>query len=194
MIIVTRTAYSLVRLLVNSFAAGAVLYSIYALLASFPVILKCADKAKVGFADFRKSVSATKCNGILLASCDFTVCIIATCAVYVLLFIYNNGQFRLIAVAAVCVGFYCTKLLFSKALTFIIRIIAFCLLKMILTVSLPFVWLVNLLVSAVRRALTRLRKKHNLSLMKKYTKERFEKLDALTEFGLIDESFKELLK
>ena len=194
MIIVTRTAYSLVRLLVNSFAAGAVLYSIYALLASFPVILKCADKAKVDFADFRKSVSATERNGILLASCDFTVCIIAICAVYVLLFIYNNGQFRLIAVAAVCVGFYCTKRLFSKALAFIIRIIAFCLLKMIFTVSLPFVWLVNLLVSAVRRALTRLRKKHNLSLMKKYTKERFDKLDALTEFGLIDESFKELLK
>lgn len=194
MIIVTRTAYSLARLLVNSFAAGAVLYLIYALLELLPIILKCADKAKIDLATFRQSKSAAKRKGILSASCDFTVCVIATCAVCVLLFLYNNGQFRLITVAALALGFYCARLLLSEALTFIIEIIAFYLLKLIFTVSFPLLWSINLLVKVVRRILKGLQRKHKLSLMKKYTKQKFDKLDKLTEFGLIDESFKEWLK
>ena len=194
MIIVTRTAYSLARLLVNSFAAGAVLYLIYALLELLPIILKCADKAKVSLATFRQSKSAAKRKGILPASCDFTVCIIATCAVCVLLFLYNNGQFRLITLSALALGFYCARLLLSEALTFIIEIIAFYLLKLIFTVSFPLLWSIDLLVKVVRRIIKGLQRKHKLSLMKKYTKQKFDKLDKLTEFGLIDESFKEWLK
>lgn len=34
---------------------------------------------------------------------------------------------------------------------------------------------------------------HKISLMRKYTKEKFDKLDELAEFGLIDKLYKEII-
>ncbi len=194
MIIATRTAYSLTRLLLNSLAAGSALYLLYLLLVLFPAILKCANTVNNGFTAFRQSIAAYKSNKTLSVLCDFTICTIAACTACVLLFLDNNGQFRLIAVAASGLGFYCSKSVLSRPLSFLTAIIAFVLLKILFIVSFPAVWLIRLQGEAIRRILKKARNMHRLSLMRKYTKEKFDKLDALTELGLLDNGYKELIK
>ena len=194
MIIINRTAYSLTRLLLCSFAAGVALYLIFLLLVSLPRIIMRADAVKDGFAAYRQSIAAHKSNKALLAICDFTVCVIAACAACALFFLYNDGQFRLISIAVWGLGLYCGKSVLSGSLRFLIEIISFVSLKLLFIVSFPAAWSIGLLMGAIRRARRKTLNIHRISLMKKHTKEKFDKLDGLTEFGLVDKGYKELIK
>ena len=186
MIIATRTAYSLTRLLLIAFAAGWILYILYILLVLLPAIMKCANAVKNGFALFRQSVLSCKSNKVLTVLSDFTICLIAACTACILLFIYNNGQFRLIAIAVAGLGVYCSKQMLSRPLRFLTVFIAFVLIKILFTISFPAVFLIRLQGKAVSRLLKKALDVHRLALMRRYTKEKFDKLEELTESGLVD--------
>ena len=194
MIITSQTAYGFVILLFNSVLAGIALSVLHLLVNIIPSIVLSSKVIKDGYGVFREQVRSYRGSEHFFIASDFLICIIAACLLCSLAFIYNEGQFRIISVILLSLGFHLGKSLFGKLFDFPITVIAFVALKTVYFVSLPFAAAVKLLFRLIRCIVTKTVAARRLSLMKKYTKERFDKLGAVTEFGLVDEGYKELIK
>jgi hypothetical protein len=75
-----------------------------------------------------------------------------------------------------------------------LTVIAFFLIKTVILISFPAVLIIRFLCSIIRRIVSKTVTRHKLFVIEKYTKQQFDKLEALTEFGLVEQSYKELIK
>ena len=193
MIIATDTAYALTRLFLCSFASGVTLYILYWLSVLIFALPMCLKAVKLGFAAFSKEVEDFECNTMWLFICDLMICVVAACTACALFFLHNNGQFRILGVLLLCVGFRVSKSLFSKPLKFLVEIILYILLKILFFLGFPIMMLTRQVGMLTYHFIKKAFVAHKVSLMRKYTKEKFDKLDELAEFGLIDKLYKEII-
>ena len=194
MIITTQTAYGLVLLLVFSLIYGIALSALYLLVNTLPAIVMSCKYIKEKYSIFHSQVCAYRGNKYGMIASDFFICIIAACLICSLAFIYNEGQFRFISVGFLCLGFFFGKSVFGGIFRVTIPLISYAVMKAGYVLSLPLLGLGRLGCSMIGRFVSKRVAARRLSLMKKYTKERFEKLEALTEFGLVEKAYKELIK
>ncbi len=194
MIIATQTAYGFALLLISSLVSGIILSALYLVLAVVPAIASSGRTVRDGYKSFRERVKCYVSNKYFTTALDFLIFIIAACTVCSLVFVFNGGQFRIIPVAALCMGFFCGKYLFTGLLNSFVTVFAYFLMKALFFVSFPIVCLIGCFGNLIRRIIAKAVIRHKLSLMKKYTKRQLDKLEAFTEFGLVDQYYKDLIK
>lgn len=194
MIITTQTAYGFTLLLLSSFIAGIMLSVLYLFLNLLPKIAMSCKAVSNGYMKFNESVKCQRVNTVFIASADFSICIIAACIICSLIFIFYGGQFRVASVAILCLGFFMSKNLLASPIASFITIISFVLIKTVLVIVSPAVLLIRIISRATGRIIGKCITRHKLSVMKKYSDEQFNKLQVLTEFGLVEQSYKELIK
>ena len=114
MIITTQTAYAFALLLLSSVTAGLILSVVYLLLVLLPNIVLRGKAVKLGYKAFLGQVESCKINKRLEPLFDFIITIVSMCTICSLLFLFNDGQFRLIAVAVAILGFLCGKRIFAQ--------------------------------------------------------------------------------
>ena len=194
MIITTQTAQGFALLLLSSFVAGILMSMLYLFLTAIPSIAVSFKAASNGYRKFNECVMSQKESPVFMASADFLICIISACAISSLTFIFYGGQFRFASVPTLCLGFFWSKLLLARSFRSLVTIISFVMIKTVLIVTYPIVLLLRLFCRSVGRIIAKSASRRRLSVMKKYTKEQLDKLEVLTEFGLIEQSYKELIK
>ena len=193
MIITTQTAYGFALLLLSSFIAGIILFVLYLFLNLLPAIAMSWNAVSKGYVKFNECVKCQRVNTVFIAFADFSICIIAACIICSLIFIFYGGQFRAASVAILCFGFFMSKNLLANPIASFITIISFVLFKTVLVIFSPAVLLIRIISRATGRIIGKCITRHKLSVMKKYSDEQFNKLQVLTEFGLVEQSYKELI-
>lgn len=194
MIITTQTACEFALLLFSSFISGIALSVLYLISDAVPAITLSWKTVRAGYKFFGEYFRCCESNKYVAASSDFMICIVAACTVCSLTFVFNSGQFRIITVAVMLFGFFGGKYLLERPANWLITVISYVLIKTVLFVSFPAVWLTKLICRSFHRTVAGIVRRRRLSLMKKYTKERLDELEAYTEFGLVDQYYKELIK
>ena len=194
MIITTQTAYGFAQLLLSAFVAGVLLSILYIFLITIPSIALSCKAVSKGYKIFSEYVKCRRVNAFFATSTDFLICIIGAFVICTLIFIFYGGQFRSSSVAVLCLGFFLSKSLFSKPIGTLIIIISFFVIKTVSVITCPVVMLIRLLYVTAARIIGNSVARHRMSVMKKYTRKQIDKLEALTEFGLIELSYKELIK
>ena len=125
MIITYQTVVGFAQLLFFSFITGIVLSTIYCNAVLVSPICSSIKNASEGCKSFINSVRKNKKNHIYIAVSDFLICLLASCTICVLIFIFNSGQFRAISVLFLIVGFFCGKSVLEKLLIYPIAFFAF---------------------------------------------------------------------
>ncbi len=194
MIITTQTAQGFALLLLNSFIAGILLSVLYLFFNVLPAIAMSCKAVSNGYMKFNEYVNCQRANTLFTASADFSICIISACVICSLIFIFYGGQFRVVSAVVLCLGFFSSKTLLASPIASFITIISFVLIKTVFVIAFPAILLIRIFCRTTGRIISKYVTRHKLSLMKKYTEEQFNKLEVLTEFGLVEQSYKELIK
>lgn len=194
MIITQQTTYGFASVLLWAFVFGVLLSCFYMASLLCPAIVSSSGCIKNGYKSFCNRVKCYKCSRYYLALSDALIFIAASCLVCVLSFIFNSGLFRPVFALSMFVGFFLGKDWLSKAIFIPITATSFALLKIIFGVLLPFVALARIIGRVLQRILVNVIRTRKIALMKKYTKEKFDRLGSLAESGLLDHNYKDWIK
>ena len=195
MIITQQTTHGIVMLLLFSLLAGIVFSFLYVVMRSLFAAVAARSYARQSFRSFRSNFNACyNCNKFWIALCDAFVCTLSACAICSICFVFNSGNFRLAIVPMLLLGLIVNRYLSLCFGKWIVSLAAFVLIKFVYITSFPFAWLAKKLLGLVRNIVRRVSHRKRILIMKKYTKEQIDRLDELTQFALLDQYYKDMMK
>lgn len=123
---------------------------------------------------------------------DLLLCIISASLLLVAAFILNSGLFRLIAIPIYLFGFLCGKYFVGPIVENPFKGMLFLFKRIIDVLTLPLMWLISIVWKIIARLVERCLRIFIKKFLKRYTERYFSHIKDDTEFGLLNNYYKEL--
>ena len=188
--IVFHSAQNFAFLLIANCACG-VITAVLAILMDVLALLLVNPTSK-RFLAFGDYISANQNRNKLPFVSDFVLCVIAAAFILFTCFVYNSGNFRIIAIPAFFVGMSIGRTVLNKTITSVLNYILFCLKWLFDIASFPVFKSVSFLARGIRTVFIIICQKRRTKIISKYTTYCFLHLKDEAKYGLIDDFYKEL--
>lgn len=195
MTITRHTAADLFLLLIAALICGLLISCVYVVLRVIPAAsaaFRCTRFPK--YKQFMADVLAQGVGKASLILADIILCLLFALCLLVVSFVCNSGNFRLLSVIAMSLGYLLGASVFGKLIKGVFYNILFVFKWLFGVVLFPIAWIGQRMALLLSRIHKRILNKRSKRLMAKYTKRRIAQINRTTEFGLIEKYYKELLK
>lgn len=157
-------------------------YCVISAIISFPSICECTNITSLNCC-IGKLISDTNNMALL----DFlSILIVSVCALIVS-FIANSGEFRIMSIPLLLIGFASGKLLFNKIVFYVMSYLFFLTKKVALILFFPILMLKSVFYRVIKYIVASTEKRYREACIIKYTKTRYKELEKIKHTGMLEE-------
>lgn len=193
--VVIHTVFGQIYLHIAAFICGIFLFFVYLFGKNIGWVAIAARSPRFDkFKPFFQRLKHSTPNKAVSFVNDLNICVLAVFLLLSATFILNSGNFRLLTVATLVLGFCIGKVLLAFVSEAIIIAVIYVVKFTWDIVSFPLAWLIGKFKRVVQRLYAMLLKLYRQRRIKSYTEHCIKSADEYAKYGFTDNFYKELIK